>query len=172
MYLPGPGQRFLTLKSAVKPWAQLLQKQPEEFYRLPWLLETLPGEGSRRWWWMGGGERTLLLLTAAFNSSKNNNTPPLRCDRTVAGRSAAAAAVRTQACCWSALLFAWEKKKTGGYSVTWMVSCSKSCSTGPLFWPLWCAAAELWSWEMRAVFLVCGREGEREERRKKIRWDR
>lgn len=33
-------------------------------------------------------------------------------------------------------------KGEGGYSVTRMVSCSKSCSTGPLFWPLWCAAAE------------------------------
>lgn len=60
----------------------------------------------------GWGERTLLLLTAAFNSN-NNNTPPLRCDRTVAGRCAAAAVVRTQACCWSTLLFAREGEKTG-----------------------------------------------------------
>lgn len=33
----------------------------------------------------------------------------------------------------------------------------QSRSTGPLSRPLWCAAAALWSWEMRALFLVCGR---------------
>lgn len=114
MYLPGPGQRFLTLKSAAKPPAQLLQKQPGGF--LPPAMTSWNTTWGRK---SKGGKRFLSFIRGCIKI--------VQCGRTLQDSGERGCKAQPVV----GLLYFNAFKKKGGYSVTWMVSCRKAVPQAP-----------------------------------------